>query len=63
VQLHRLSYTLIGVGIALALRGYDFFDSASSQINRAFSGDRSIEAWLGIIGGVIYAAVGISKVR
>jgi hypothetical protein len=45
------------------LWGYDVFNSASSQISRAFSGDTPIEAWLGMVGGVICAAIGISKIR
>lgn len=58
-----IGIVLIVVGVALALWGYDVFDSASSQISRAFSGDTPIEAWLGMVGGVICAAVGISKIR
>ncbi|WP_293749983.1 DUF3185 family protein [uncultured Paraglaciecola sp.] len=54
---------LIVVGLALAIWGYNVFDSASSQISRAFNGDTPIEAWLGMAGGVICIAVGISKVR
>jgi drug/metabolite transporter (DMT)-like permease len=58
-----IGIVLIVVGVALALWGYDVFDSASSQISRALSGDTPIEAWLGMVGGVICAAVGISKIR
>jgi uncharacterized membrane protein YidH (DUF202 family) len=58
-----IGIVLVVVGVALALWGYDVFDSASSQISRAFSGDTPIEAWFGMVGGVICAAVGISKVR
>lgn len=58
-----IGIVLIVVGIALALWGYDVFDSASSQISRAFNGDTPIEAWLGMVGGVICAAIGISKLR
>jgi drug/metabolite transporter (DMT)-like permease len=58
-----IGIVLIVLGVALALWGYDVFDSASSQISRAFSGDTPIEAWLGMVGGVICAAVGISKIR
>lgn len=54
---------LIVVGLALAMWGYNIFDSASAQISRAFNGDTPIEAWLGMAGGVICIAVGISKVR
>jgi uncharacterized membrane protein YidH (DUF202 family) len=58
-----LGIVLIVVGLALAIWGYNVFDSASSQISRAFNGDTPIEAWLGMAGGVICIAVGISKVR
>jgi uncharacterized membrane protein YidH (DUF202 family) len=58
-----IGIVLIVLGIALALWGYNVFDSASSQISRAFSGNTPFEAWLGMVGGVICAAVGISKVR
>jgi drug/metabolite transporter (DMT)-like permease len=54
---------LIVAGVALAMWGYDIFDSASSQISRAISGDTPIKAWLAMIGGVICTAVGFSKVR
>lgn len=58
-----IGIVLIVVGVALALWGYDIFDSASSQISRAFNGDTPLEAWLGMAGGVICIAAGISKVR
>ena len=58
-----LGFVLIVIGVAVALWGYDVFNSASSQISRAFNGDTPIEAWLGMAGGVICIAVGISKVR
>lgn len=58
-----LGFVLIVIGVAAALWGYDVFNSASSQISRAFNGDTPIEAWLGMAGGVICIAVGISKVR
>jgi uncharacterized membrane protein YidH (DUF202 family) len=54
---------LIVVGVTLALWGYNIFDSASSQISRAFSGDAPIEAWLGMPGGAICIAIGITKLR
>jgi drug/metabolite transporter (DMT)-like permease len=58
-----IGIVLIVLGVALALWGYDVFDSASSQISRVFTGNTPIEAWLGMVGGVICAAVGISKIR
>jgi hypothetical protein len=56
-------FVLIVVGVALALWGYDVFDSAGSQISRALSGDTPIEAWLGMVGGVICIAIGLGKLR
>jgi uncharacterized membrane protein YidH (DUF202 family) len=58
-----IGIVLIVLGVALALWGYDVFDSASSQISRAFTGNTPIEAWLGMVGGVICAAVDVSKIR
>jgi len=49
--------------VALAVWGYNVYDSASAQISRTFSGDTPIEAWLGMVGGAICAIVGILKVK
>jgi uncharacterized membrane protein YidH (DUF202 family) len=54
---------LIIVGVALAVWGYNIYDSASSQVTRALSGDSPIEAWAGMIGGVVCIAIGIFKVK
>lgn len=54
---------LIIIGAALAVWGYDIYDSASSQIGRALSGDTPIEAWAGMVGGVICVVVGALKVK
>ena len=43
--------------------GYDVYDSATSQIERAFSGDTPMEAWLGMIGGAVCILIGIFKVK
>ncbi len=58
-----LGIVLIIVGLALAVWGYNVFDSAGAEISRAFTGDSPIEAWLGMVGGVICIAVGITKIR
>jgi uncharacterized membrane protein YidH (DUF202 family) len=58
-----LGIVLIIVGVALALWGYNVFDSAGAQISRAFSGNTPFEAWLGMVAGVICIAVGMGKVR
>lgn len=54
---------LIIVGVALALWGYDIYDSAGSQVSRALSGDAPIKAWAGMVAGVICVAIGIYKVK
>jgi uncharacterized membrane protein YidH (DUF202 family) len=54
---------LIIVGVGLAFWGYNIYDSAGSQVSRALSGDAPIEAWAGMIGGVICVVLGISKVK
>lgn len=59
---HRiLGIALIVIGTALAIWGYDIYDSASSQLTRAINGDTPIEAWAGMVGGAICAAFGIYK--
>ncbi|HCV05405.1 DUF3185 family protein [Pseudoalteromonas sp. SSMSWG5] len=58
-----IGIALIVIGVALAVWGYNVYDSASAQISRTFSGDTPIEAWLGMVGGAICAVVGILKVK
>jgi uncharacterized membrane protein YidH (DUF202 family) len=58
-----LGIILIILGTALCYWGYDVYDSAGSQIERAFSGDTPIEAWLGLIGGAICIVIGIFRLK
>jgi uncharacterized membrane protein YidH (DUF202 family) len=58
-----IGIVLIVIGTALAIWGYNIYDSAGSQVSRAFSGDTPIEAWAGIVGGVICIVFGIFKVK
>ena len=58
-----IGIVLIIVGVALAVWGYNIYDSAGSQISRALSGDAPIEAWAGMVGGVICIVVGIIKIK
>lgn len=58
-----IGIVLIIVGIALAFWGYDVYDSAGSQVSRAFSGDTPIEAWIGLVGGAICIIIGLLKVK
>lgn len=54
---------LIIIGVALAWWGYSVYDSASSQVSRAFSGDSPLEAWAGMVGGLVCVAVGLFKLK
>jgi uncharacterized membrane protein YidH (DUF202 family) len=58
-----IGIVLIAIGMALGIWGYNVFDSAGAQISRALSGDTPIEAWLGMVGGVICVATGITKIK
>ena len=58
-----IGIVLIVIGVAAAVWGYNIYDSASSQITRAFNGDAPLEAWAGMVGGVICALIGIMKVK
>ncbi|SBT19344.1 hypothetical protein MGA5115_03506 [Marinomonas gallaica] len=54
---------LIAVGAALALWGYNVYDAAGSQIDRALSGDTPIEAWLGMVGGAVCIGIGLLRIK
>ena len=58
-----IGIVLIVIGVALAVWGYNIYDSAGSQVTRAFSGDTPIEAWAGMVGGAICIVIGILKVK
>lgn len=58
-----LGIILIIAGVALAMWGYNIYDSASSQISRTLSGDVPIEAWAGMVGGVISVLAGITRLK
>lgn len=58
-----IGIVLIVVGVALASWGYNVYDSASAQIGRALSGDSPIEAWVGMVCGVISVLIGVTKVK
>ena len=53
---------LIVAGAALALWGYNIYDSAESHISRALSGDAPIDAWAGMVVGVICVVIGAKRV-
>lgn len=58
-----IGIVLIIIGVALAIWGYNIYDSAGSQIGRALSGDTPIEAWAGMVGGALCIVVGIIKLK
>lgn len=58
-----IGIVFIVAGVALALWGYNIYDSAGSQIGRALSGDTPLEAWAGMVGGAICVVLGIMKVK
>jgi len=58
-----IGIVLIIAGAALAMWGYNIYDSASSQVSRALNGDTPIEAWAGMTGGVIAILVGITRLK
>lgn len=63
MQKKLIGIVLIVVGVALAVWGYNIYDSAGSKITRALSGDTPIEAWAGMVGGVILTLFGILKIK
>ncbi len=58
-----IGIVLIIVGVALAIWGYNIYDSAGSQIGRALNGDAPIEAWIGMVVGTVCIVAGIFKVK
>ena len=58
-----IGIVLIIAGVALALWGYNIYDSAGSQVSRVLSGDIPLEAWAGMVGGAICLVIGILKVK
>jgi len=54
---------LITVGVALAIWGYNIYESVGSQVSRTFSGNAPLEAWAGMVGGVICVVIGISRLK
>ena len=58
-----IAIVLIAIGVALAIWGYNVYDSAGSQVTRALSGDTPIEAWAGMVGGAVCIAFGVFKLK
>ena len=47
-----IGFVLLGVGIVLLVMGFNAYDSASSQLSRAVSGNPSDNAMMLLLGGV-----------
>jgi uncharacterized membrane protein YidH (DUF202 family) len=58
-----IGIALIVIGAALAMWGYNIYDSASSQITRALSGDIPIKALAAMVGGVISILIGATRLK
>ncbi|GLX78660.1 hypothetical protein tinsulaeT_20000 [Thalassotalea insulae] len=58
-----IGIVLIIAGVVSAMWGYNIYDSASSQVTRALSGDTPIEAWVGMAGGIIAILIGITRLK
>jgi len=58
-----IGIVLIILGVAFAMWGYNIYDSASSQLSRAFNGDTPIKAWAGMVGGVLAVLIGITRLK
>jgi uncharacterized membrane protein YidH (DUF202 family) len=58
-----IGIVLIVAGVALAVWGYNIYDAAGSQVTRALSGDTPIEAWVGMVGGVVAVLVGFKQLK
>ncbi len=58
-----IGIALIIIGSALAMWGYNVFDSASAQLSRALDGDTPMEAWVGMVGGALCVLIGITRLK
>ena len=53
-----IAIILIIAGVASVAWGYNIYDSASSVLSRALSGETPIKAWVAMVLGAISVAVG-----
>jgi len=58
-----IGIALLVIGVALAVWGYNIYNSAGSQITRAISGDVPMKAWGGMVGGAICIIIGFLKIK
>lgn len=54
---------LIVVGVALVAWGYNVYDAVEAQLTRSINGETPIEAWIGMVGGAIFVAIGVFKLK
>jgi uncharacterized membrane protein YidH (DUF202 family) len=54
---------LIIAGVALALWGYDLYNSTSAQLSRSLNGDTPIKVWAGMAGGIVAVLIGITWLK
>lgn len=58
-----IAIVFIVVGATLVMWGYNVYDSASSQVSRALSGDTPLEALAAMAAGVIAVLIGTAKLK
>lgn len=58
-----IGIALLIIGAGLLFWGYEIYDSASSQVSRAISGEAPMKAYAMLIGGAVCAALGILKLK
>ncbi len=58
-----IGIVLVVAGLALAVWGFNIYDSAGSQVSRAVTGETPMKAWAGMVGGVIAVLIGATKLK
>lgn len=58
-----IGIALFVIGAGLLFWGYDIYDSAGSQVNRAIGGEAPMKAYVLLIGGAVCAILGILKLK
>ncbi|MES0371955.1 MAG: DUF3185 family protein [Mariprofundaceae bacterium] len=58
-----IGIALLIIGAGLLFWGYDIYDSASSQVSRALSGEAPMKAYIMLVGGAVCVVMGILRVK
>lgn len=58
-----IGIVLLVIGAGLVFQGYDIYDSAESQVTRAFGGEAPVEAYAWLIGGAVCVVLGILRLK